>query len=110
MSSEASRTHVPVMLDRVVSLLSPALDRPGAVFVDATVGLGGHSEALLTRFDSLHLVGLDRDPPAPGRPGPRPGGGGAGAGGAAPFRRRSHSRARRVRRAGRRTRRSWPPP
>jgi 16S rRNA (cytosine1402-N4)-methyltransferase len=64
MSSEASRTHIPVMLERVVSLLSPALDRPGAVLVDATVGLGGHSEALLARFDSLHVVGLDRDPQA----------------------------------------------
>src|SRR6185295_11990020 len=64
MSPEASRTHVPVMLDRVVSLLSPALDRPGAVVVDATVGLGGHSAALLERFGSLRLVGLDRDPQA----------------------------------------------
>jgi 16S rRNA (cytosine1402-N4)-methyltransferase len=64
MSSEASRTHIPVMLDRVVSLLSPALDQPGAVMVDATVGLGGHSAALLARFDSLHVVGLDRDPQA----------------------------------------------
>jgi 16S rRNA (cytosine1402-N4)-methyltransferase len=53
--------HVPVMLDRVVSLLSPALEAPDAVVVDATLGLGGHSEALLSRFDSLQLVGLDRD-------------------------------------------------
>jgi 16S rRNA (cytosine1402-N4)-methyltransferase len=57
----ASRTHVPVMLDRVVSLLAPSLQGPDAVVVDATVGLGGHSEALLTRFGSLRLVGLDRD-------------------------------------------------
>ncbi|MDQ1670005.1 MAG: rRNA (cytosine1402-N4)-methyltransferase [Actinomycetota bacterium] len=56
--------HVPVMLDRVLSLLAPALDEPDAVVVDATLGLGGHSEALLTRFGSLHLVGLDRDPQA----------------------------------------------
>jgi 16S rRNA (cytosine1402-N4)-methyltransferase len=60
-ATRASRTHVPVMLDRVVSLLAPALQGPDAVVVDATVGLGGHSEALLTRFGSLHLVGLDRD-------------------------------------------------
>jgi 16S rRNA (cytosine1402-N4)-methyltransferase len=61
MSHEASRAHVPVMLDRVVALLSPALEGPDAVVVDATLGLGGHSEALLSRFGSLHLVGLDRD-------------------------------------------------
>jgi 16S rRNA (cytosine1402-N4)-methyltransferase len=55
---------VPVFLDRVLALLAPALDQPGAVVVDATVGLGGHSEAMLTRFDGLRLVGLDRDPAA----------------------------------------------
>ena len=60
-ASRASRAHVPVMLERVVSLLAPALEAPDAVVVDATVGLGGHSEALLARFGSLHLVGLDRD-------------------------------------------------
>jgi 16S rRNA (cytosine1402-N4)-methyltransferase len=61
MSDEASGAHVPVMLDRVVSLLAPSLGGPDAVVVDATVGLGGHSAALLARFDSLRLVGLDRD-------------------------------------------------
>src|SRR5664279_2740210 len=60
-ASSAAWAHIPVMLDRVVSLLAPALEGPDAVVVDATVGLGGHSEALLARFDSLHLVGLDRD-------------------------------------------------
>jgi 16S rRNA (cytosine1402-N4)-methyltransferase len=40
------------------------LDRPGAVAVDATLGLGGHSEALLAAFPGLHLVGVDRDPAA----------------------------------------------
>ncbi len=53
--------HVPVMLERVVELMAPALARPDAVVVDATLGLGGHSAALLARFDSLQLVGLDRD-------------------------------------------------
>jgi 16S rRNA (cytosine1402-N4)-methyltransferase len=56
--------HVPVLLDRVVELLAPSLAGPDAVVVDATLGLGGHSEALLARFGSLHLVGLDRDPQA----------------------------------------------
>jgi 16S rRNA (cytosine1402-N4)-methyltransferase len=53
--------HTPVLLDRCVELLAPALERDGAVFVDATLGMGGHSEAFLERFPGLRLVGLDRD-------------------------------------------------
>lgn len=54
--------HVPVLCDRILAVLEPAIGAPGAVVVDATVGLGGHSEAMLTRFTELRLVGLDRDP------------------------------------------------
>lgn len=53
--------HIPVLLDRVVALLAPALDATGAVLVDATVGLGGHAEGLLTRCPRARLIGLDRD-------------------------------------------------
>ncbi|MEU1176215.1 16S rRNA (cytosine(1402)-N(4))-methyltransferase RsmH [Streptomyces sp. NPDC005820] len=53
--------HVPVMLQRCLDLLAPALRRPGAVVVDCTLGLGGHSEALLTQFPEVRLVALDRD-------------------------------------------------
>ncbi len=53
--------HVPVMLSRCLDLLAPALTRPGAVVVDATLGLGGHSEALLTAFPQARLIGIDRD-------------------------------------------------
>jgi 16S rRNA (cytosine1402-N4)-methyltransferase len=59
--------HVPVLLERTVALLAPALTGPadgGAVLVDATLGLGGHSEALLRRFGTLRVIGLDRDPDA----------------------------------------------
>ena len=56
--------HIPVMLDRVVALLGPALEHDGAVLVDATLGLGGHSEAFLQTYAGLRLVGLDRDPHA----------------------------------------------
>jgi 16S rRNA (cytosine1402-N4)-methyltransferase len=56
--------HVPVLLDRVVALLGPALQAPGSVLVDATLGLGGHSEALLQRCPEARLVGVDRDPHA----------------------------------------------
>ncbi len=56
-----SDIHTPVLLDRCVDLLAPALTRPGAVLVDATLGMGGHSEALLERFENIRLIGLDRD-------------------------------------------------
>ena len=56
--------HVPVLLDRVTELLAPALAADGAVLVDATLGLAGHSLALLEAHPGLRLVGLDRDPEA----------------------------------------------
>ncbi|MGH8828817.1 MAG: 16S rRNA (cytosine(1402)-N(4))-methyltransferase, partial [Jiangellaceae bacterium] len=59
--SSARAAHVPVMLERVVDLLAPSLDQPGAVVVDATLGMGGHAEALLRRCPNARLVGLDRD-------------------------------------------------
>ncbi|MDQ1583875.1 MAG: rRNA (cytosine1402-N4)-methyltransferase [Microbacteriaceae bacterium] len=60
----ANQLHTPVMLERCVELLAPALSEPGAILVDATLGMGGHSEAFLSRFPELTLVGLDRDPEA----------------------------------------------
>jgi 16S rRNA (cytosine1402-N4)-methyltransferase len=53
--------HTPVLLERTIELLAPALTQPGAVLVDATLGLGGHAEAFLARFPELVLVGIDRD-------------------------------------------------
>ena len=58
--------HAPVLLDRCVELLKPALTRlssdgAGAVLVDATLGAGGHAERFLTELPGLRLVGLDRD-------------------------------------------------
>jgi 16S rRNA (cytosine1402-N4)-methyltransferase len=57
-------SHVPVLLDRVVALLQRALDHDGAILVDATLGLGGHTEAVLARCGLAHVVGIDRDPEA----------------------------------------------
>ena len=57
----AADRHVPVLRDRVVDLLAPALAEPGAVYVDATLGMGGHAEAVLERFPQARLVGVDRD-------------------------------------------------
>ncbi|HEX4978400.1 MAG TPA: 16S rRNA (cytosine(1402)-N(4))-methyltransferase RsmH [Nocardioides sp.] len=53
--------HVPVLLDRVVALVAPALAHPGAVMVDATLGLGGHTEAVLQRCPEARVIGIDRD-------------------------------------------------
>ncbi|WP_148574432.1 16S rRNA (cytosine(1402)-N(4))-methyltransferase RsmH [Nocardioides caldifontis] len=56
--------HVPVLLDRVVALVAPALEHPGSVLVDATLGLGGHTEAVLDRCPQARVIGIDRDPHA----------------------------------------------
>jgi 16S rRNA (cytosine1402-N4)-methyltransferase len=50
--------HVPVLRDEVVALFEPV---PAGVLVDATVGGGRHSEALLAAHDGLRIIGLDRD-------------------------------------------------
>ncbi|MCU1674041.1 MAG: rRNA ((1402)-N(4))-methyltransferase [Frankiales bacterium] len=55
--------HVPVLLERCVGLLAPALSAPDAVVVDCTLGMGGHAEALLAETPA-RLLGLDRDPEA----------------------------------------------
>ncbi len=53
--------HVPVLRERVVELLAPALQEPGSVAVDMTLGLGGHTEALLAACPQAKVVGIDRD-------------------------------------------------
>jgi 16S rRNA (cytosine1402-N4)-methyltransferase len=53
--------HVPVLLERILALFAPTLEQRPAVLVDATVGLGGHADALLSAHPQLTLVGLDRD-------------------------------------------------
>jgi len=65
-SSEPARpaVHVPVLLERVTELLAPACSADGAVLVDATLGLAGHSLAMLDAHPGLRLIGLDRDPDA----------------------------------------------
>ena len=50
-----------MLLRETLDLLAP---ERGGLFVDATVGLGGHAEALLARGPAARLVGLDRDPDA----------------------------------------------
>src|SRR5437763_17121607 len=50
-------THVPVMTADVLQFLQP---QRGGLFVDCTVGLGGHSRALL-ESGATRIIGLDRD-------------------------------------------------
>jgi 16S rRNA (cytosine1402-N4)-methyltransferase len=61
--------HMPVLAERCVALLTPALTRhhpsgAGAVLLDATIGAGGHAERFLSGLPELRLIGLDRDPSA----------------------------------------------
>jgi len=63
-SGTAQHRHIPVLLHRVSDLLDPALSVPGAVLIDATLGLGGHSAHLLSAYPQLRVIGLDRDPAA----------------------------------------------
>jgi 16S rRNA (cytosine1402-N4)-methyltransferase len=59
--SAAPQGHLPVMTDRVLALLAPALAPPGAVLVDATLGRAGHARALLSEHPGLTLIGIDTD-------------------------------------------------
>lgn len=63
-NADSTFGHIPVLLDRADDLLGPALHDDGAVLIDATLGLGGHSEHFLRTYPALHLIGLDRDPTA----------------------------------------------
>ena len=53
--------HRPVLLEESLKYLAPG---QGGLFVDCTVGLGGHSEAILKASDETHVLGIDRDPSA----------------------------------------------
>ena len=54
--------HIPVALDRCIALLSPAIESStNPVVVDATLGMGGHSRALLLKYPQLKIIALDRD-------------------------------------------------
>jgi 16S rRNA (cytosine1402-N4)-methyltransferase len=61
MDTTGAAAHLPVMKERVVALLSPALEPEGAVLVDATLGRAGHAGALLAQHPGLSLIGIDAD-------------------------------------------------
>lgn len=60
----AAERHVPVLAQRCLDILAPALEQEGAVLVDATLGMGGHTELALQRFPASRVIGIDRDPQA----------------------------------------------
>ncbi|HEU0004662.1 MAG TPA: 16S rRNA (cytosine(1402)-N(4))-methyltransferase RsmH [Terriglobia bacterium] len=55
---DAESIHLPVLLEEVLNFLRP---ERGGLFVDATIGLGGHAQALLTAGNQVELLGIDRD-------------------------------------------------
>ncbi|WP_460599370.1 16S rRNA (cytosine(1402)-N(4))-methyltransferase RsmH [Flexivirga lutea] len=57
----AADRHTPVLAARITALLAPALDHPGAVFLDGTLGMGGHTEAILSACPTVTVYGVDRD-------------------------------------------------
>jgi 16S rRNA (cytosine1402-N4)-methyltransferase len=61
-----SKLHIPVALERCIDLLTPAIEfslnnDEEAIVIDATLGLGGHTRALLAKFPTLRVIGIDRD-------------------------------------------------
>ena len=73
-AADAVGRHEPVLLERCLDLLAPAIEGAAdsastagpaqPVMIDCTLGMGGHTEAALERFPSLKVVGIDRDPEA----------------------------------------------
>jgi len=63
-NADAASRHAPVLLERCVELLVPALEAPGSVLVDCTLGMGGHTAAVLDAAPHARVIGLDRDPEA----------------------------------------------
>ncbi len=51
-------THLPVLLEEVVNFLQP---ERGGLFVDATLGLGGHAQAILAAGPQTEVLGIDQD-------------------------------------------------
>ena len=60
----ATYSHIPVLAPRALELLGPALQGENPLLVDATLGLGGHTEMFLSAIPALRVLGIDRDPEA----------------------------------------------
>ena len=64
MSKSFNQLHVPVLLQSCLEWMRPAISVEGSVVIDATLGMGGHSEAILNEFSTCRVIGIDRDPVA----------------------------------------------
>ena len=60
-ATAAKSFHEPVMVDEIAEVFAPVA---GGLFVDATLGGGGHAEMLLRQHPERQLLGIDRDPEA----------------------------------------------
>ncbi|MFT4147883.1 MAG: 16S rRNA (cytosine(1402)-N(4))-methyltransferase RsmH [Micrococcaceae bacterium] len=61
-SKDVAQLHTPVLLNRCLELMSPAIEGvQHPVVIDATLGMGGHSLEILQRFPAVHLICIDRD-------------------------------------------------
>lgn len=63
-TARAQLLHTPVLLNECLDLLAPAFDVEHPVMIDCTLGMGGHTEGALQRFENLTVIGIDRDPAA----------------------------------------------
>ncbi len=63
LKTNAENLHQPVLLDETLRLLQP---QAGEIFVDATLGLGGHAEAILESAENVSVIGIDLDAQAIG--------------------------------------------
>ena len=62
---DTDRIHVPVLAQRIVTLLMPAFaTSPNPIYVDGTLGMGGHTLLMLAAVPELRVIGIDRDPAA----------------------------------------------
>ncbi|WP_120006294.1 16S rRNA (cytosine(1402)-N(4))-methyltransferase RsmH [Nesterenkonia muleiensis] len=67
-TQEAAEKHIPVLMERCTQLLAEACrtvgDAATPVIIDATLGMGGHTQALLEAVPEATVLGIDRDPQA----------------------------------------------
>ncbi|MCL1839224.1 MAG: 16S rRNA (cytosine(1402)-N(4))-methyltransferase, partial [Propionibacteriaceae bacterium] len=59
--STVATVHVPVLRERVIELLTPAMSASQPWLIDCTLGLAGHAKAALEAFENVRLLGIDRD-------------------------------------------------
>jgi 16S rRNA (cytosine1402-N4)-methyltransferase len=55
------KQHVSVLKEEILSYAEPICSRPQSLVIDCTLGLGGHSEAILERYKNTRVIGIDKD-------------------------------------------------